>query len=323
MIDKNYKIVVFGGGSGLSNLLRGLKKYPLDVTAVVTVGDDGGSSGKLRDLFNMLPPGDIRRVLLSLSSNEDLFNDLFSYRFPSDIDGLGGHTVGNIILAALSGMNDNNMSKAIEQLATILNVKHQVLPVAKTPIIIEATFEDGTSAVGESSIVTMNKKIASVRPYGSFEVNEKVIEAINAADIIVYSQGSLYTSLIPNLFFDEVKEALKKSKAPKVYVANVMTQDGETNGYKLSDHVKALADVISTEQIDVVLANDCMDIDCDILKRYNEENSYLVEADIENVKSMNIIVQRSKFIYIEDAYIRHNQNKLAAYIFKILIDMME
>lgn len=327
MPDHNTRVVVFGGGTGLSNILRGLKKYPLDLTAVVTVGDDGGSSGVFREMFGMTPPGDIRKVLVSLSKNEDLFNDLFNYRFEKQngIDSLEGHTVGNIILAALSRMNDGNMSTAIEHLSKVLNIDGKVLPVANEPVIVGAEYTDKTIAIGESNIQSDEfKKIKKVfstnkKPH----VNQDVIDYIKEAEMIVFSQGSLYTSLIPSLFFDEIKNALKESKALKIYIANVMTQKGETTNYKLSDHVKALADVIGYDCIDCVIANDSLIVEKTILDRYEKENAELVFPDIEKVTGMNVNVIASRLIYITDKKIRHDNRKLAATIFRVLLERME
>lgn len=319
MFDRDFKVVVLGGGTGLSSILRGLKKYPIDITAVVAVSDDGGSSGVLREMFNMTPPGDIRRVLVSLSQDEEIFDDLFNYRFK---DVLGEHTVGNIILAALCEMNNGSMLRAIEHLSRVLNIKGKVLPVSDMPYRLKAVYSDGSTVVGEKNIPCPGKRIKYVETVEKIRANPLVIKAINEADAIIYSPGSLYTSLLPNLILDDVKEALKASKAYKIYIANIVTQYGETNGYQLSDHVKALIDVIGKKQLDLVIANDDMNVDKEILRKYLDDNQDLVYPDVENVNALGVETQTSRLINVQDKYLRHNANKVAAYVIKQLIDIL-
>lgn len=320
MFDHDLKVVVIGGGTGLSTLLRGLKKYPIDITAVVAVSDDGGSSGLLREMFNMTPPGDIRRVLVSLSRDEELFDDLFNYRFNDVLD---GHTVGNIILAALCEMNGGSMVKAIERLSKVLNIKGSVLPVSDEPYCLKAIYDDGTEIEGEKNIPCPGKRIINIMVKDQHKANPEVIKAIMDADAIIYSPGSLYTSLLPNLILPDIKKALSKSKAYKMYVANIVTQYGETNGYKLSDHVKALIDVIGKNQLDLVIANDLIDINKDILKKYFDLHQELVYPDIDKVNELGINVETSRLIILDgNNHLRHDANKIAAYVIKQLIDLM-
>lgn len=317
MFDRDFKVVVIGGGTGLSTILRGIKKYPIDITAVVCVSDDGGSSGVLREMFNMTPPGDIRRVLVSLSQDEEVFDDLFNYRFK---DVLGEHTVGNIILAALCEMNDGSMVKAIEHLSKVLNIKGKVLPVSDTPFNLRAHYTDGTLIEGETNIPCPGKRIKYIEPIENVKANPLVLKAIENADAIIYSPGSLYTSLLPNLVIDDIKEALKKSKSYKIYIANIVTQYGETAGYQLSDHIKALIDVVGKEQLDLVIANDDMNVNKNILKKYLDDHQELVYPDCDNVNKLGIEYQTSRLIYVEKNYLRHDANKVAAYVIKQLID---
>lgn len=319
MFDRDFNVVVFGGGTGLSSILRGLKKFPINLTAVVTVSDDGGSSGLLREMFNMSPPGDIRRVLVSLSQDEELFDDLFNYRFK---DGFGDHTLGNIIIAALCEMNNGSMVKAIERLSKVLNIKGHVLPVSTTPCRLKAIYEDDSFVIGEVNIPNPNKKIKRVEIVEKVNANPEVLKAIKEADAIIYSAGSLYTSLLPNLVFDDIKKELAKSKAYKIYIANIMTQKGETNGYLLSDHIKKIIDVIGKEQLDLVIANDDLNIKKSLLKKYNDMGQDLVYPDIDKLQEMGIRYETSRLIYERNGYLRHDANKVAAYIIKQIIDLM-
>ncbi len=311
------KIVVIGGGSGLSTLLKGLKRYPLDITAVVAVSDDGGSSGELRKLFQMTPPGDIRRVLTALSDEADLLNDLLNYRFNEQLD---NHTVGNIMMAALYDMNNGSMGKSIEQLGKFLKIKGHVLPVSEDLYQLRAQYTDGSSMDGETNIVKQNKKISKIEAVGDVKANPNVIKAILEADYIIYSTGSLFTSLISNLVLPEIIEALKKAKAYKIYIANVMTQNGETNGYSLSDHVNSLVSVIGKEQLDYVLANDDVNVDSSIIEKYRLEQSELVYPDVNEVRQMGIEIETSRLIFIDNGMIRHNAHKVAATIAKKIIE---
>ncbi len=311
------KIVVIGGGSGLSTLLKGLKRYPLDITAVVAVSDDGGSSGELRKLFQMTPPGDIRRVLTALSDEADLLNDLLNYRFNEQLD---NHTVGNIMMAALYDMNNGSMGKSIEQLGKFLKIKGHVLPVSEDLYQLRAQYTDGSSMDGETNIVKQNKKISKIEAVGDVKANPNVIKAILEADYIIYSTGSLFTSLISNLVLPEIIEALKKTKAYKIYIANVMTQNGETNGYSLSDHVNSLVSVIGKEQLDYVLANDDVNVDSSIIEKYRLEQSELVYPDVNEVRQMGIEIETSRLIFIDNGMIRHNAHKVAATIAKKIIE---
>lgn len=326
MFEHDPRVVIFGGGTGLSSILKGLKRYPIDITAVVSVADDGGSSGRLREMFDMAPPGDIRRVIISLAKDEELFRELFNYRFPllGEKTQLGGHAVGNILLAALSNMNEGNMAKAIEHLGKVMNITGRVLPISDKAVDLVADFEDGSSSRGETNITKVGKRIAKIYaddPY--VKPNVDVIKAIEEADLIIYSAGSLYTSLIPNLIYSEVVEALKASKAYKIYVANVMTQKGETIGYTLSDHVRALLNYIPKECINMILANDDLNVSKDILDRYKLEQAELVEPDIENLQDLSVDIVLSRMIFVEGNLIRHDNKKKAAYIFRTLLDLME
>ena len=234
-----YKIVAVGGGTGLSTLLRGLKSYDVDITAVVTVSDDGGSSGKLRKELGVLPPGDIRNCLVALAEEENLITKLFQYRFPRK-GGLSNHSFGNLFLTALTSVS-GGFDKAILNASDVLAIKGRVLPVSLDNVKMKATLVDGEKIVGESKISKSKSAIKTVEiePKNA-KVSQSVIDAISNADCIILGPGSLYTSVIVNLLFDGVIPALKKSKAIKLYVANIMTQAGETTNFSLSDHINAI-----------------------------------------------------------------------------------
>lgn len=235
------RIVAIGGGTGLSTLLRGLKKYTSNITAIVTVGDDGGSSGRLREEHSIIPPGDIRNCIAALADEEQLITELFQYRFKTG-SGLEGHSFGNLFLTAMCHIT-GDMFSAIKESSKVLNISGRVLPSTLENIKLAARMDDGTEVIGESLIPEANGKIASLRciPENPKTIPE-VIEAIQAAELVILGPGSLYTSVLPNLLISEISEALSKSKAPKLYVANIMTQPGETDGYTVGDHLQAILD---------------------------------------------------------------------------------
>ena len=234
----NKKVVILGGGTGLSTLLRGLKKFPLDITAIVSVCDDGSSTGRLREEFNVPAVGDIRKVLVSLSETEPLIEKLLNYRFKTTSD-LDGHTVGNLILTALSDIA-GNMSDGIEALGKVFNIKGKVLPLTEDYVTLIGNMEDGTVIEGEHNITLTPKKISDVYYKETPIVTPEAIKAIKEADLIILSMGSIFTSIIPNLICPEIINAIDESNASIMYTCNMMTQPGETDKFKASDHVKLL-----------------------------------------------------------------------------------
>ena len=283
MIKENNeaKVVVIGGGTGLSTMLRGLKQYTSHITAIVTVGDDGGGSGKLREDLGMLPPGDIRNCILALADN---FED------------------------------------AVQKMSSVLAVKGKVLPVTLDDMKLVAELENGEIIEGESKIPsevivrkTRIKKIA-IKPIDAKPL-EEAIKAINNADVIIMGPGSLYTSIIPNLLVKGIPEAICKSPAKKVYISNVMTQPGETDGFKVSNHLKVLMDYGVAENIDYVIANNGI-IPPDIKEKYAKENAELVVLDYENISNLNVNVIEADLIKITKRYVKHNAEKLAELIMK-------
>lgn len=313
------KVVILGGGTGMSTLLRGLKQFPLDITAVVSVCDDGRSTGRLREEFNMPAVGDIRQVLVALSEVEPLVEKLVNYRFHTTSD-LDGHTVGNLLLAAMSNIN-GNMSDGIEALSKVFNLKGTVLPLTEDNVVLMGKMIDGTEIEGEHNITESHKKIEKVYYKEPAQINPKVLKEINDADLIIFSMGSLYTSIIPNLLGKEIIEALDKSKAKLMYVSNMMTQPGETDDYTVSDHVKAINRYLGKRKIDVVIANNG-EISDELVSKYADlEQKDPVELDYQNIKKLGIELIEDNFVMVEpeSQYLRHNVVRLAFHIFSYLI----
>ncbi len=313
------KVVILGGGTGMSTLLRGLKQFPLDITAVVSVCDDGKSTGRLREEFNMPAVGDIRRVLVSLSEVEPLVEKLVNYRFQTTSD-LDGHTVGNLLLTAMTNIN-GNMSDGIEALSKVFNLKGSVLPLTEDNVVLMAHMTDGSTIEGEHNITESHKQIKDVFYKEPAKINPKVIDAINEADLIIFSMGSLYTSIIPNLLCKEIVEAIENSKAKTMYVSNMMTQPGETDDYTVSDHVKAINGYLGRRKVDVVIANNG-EIGEDLVTKYADlEQKDPVELDYDKVKQLGAELIEDNFVVIEpeSQYLRHNVVRLAFHIFSYLI----
>lgn len=307
----NKKVVVLGGGTGMSVLLQGLKKFPLDITAIVSVSDDGSSTGKLREEFNTPAVGDIRRVLISLSETEPLVEKLFNYRFKTCSD-LDGHTVGNLILTAAKEIT-GNLSDGIEALSKVFNLKGKVVPLTEDNVVLMAKMEDGSIVEGEHHITESPKKIKEVFYKEEPIVTPESIEAIKNSDAIIISMGSVYTSIIPNLITKEIINAIDNSSAKIMYVCNMVTQPGETEGFKVSDHINLLNSYLGKRKIEYVLAND-KKIDENILKRYQTtEQKDQVILDRENLNSVKLI--EDNYFTLIDNIVRHDALKLAFNIF--------
>ena len=312
------KVVVLGGGTGMSNLLRGLKQYPLDITAIVTVCDDGKSTGILREEFNIPAVGDIRRVLVALSETEPLVMDLFNYRFNTSSD-LDGHTVGNLLLTAASEIR-GNLSDGIEALSKVMNLKGKVVPLTEDNVVLMADMEDGSVIEGEHHITETNAKIKRVYYKEEAVATKEALEAIRNADLILFSMGSLFTSIIPNLLIDEVVKEIEKSKAKIMYVCNMMTQPGETDDFTVTDHVKALNGYLGKRNIDLVLANTGK-IDEEMARFYEtQEQKDPVVFDEENFEKYGIDVIGDDFTFITDNnLLRHDNIKVGFHIFYYLM----
>ena len=310
------KVVVLGGGNGLSTLLRGLKQFPLDLTAIVSVCDDGKSTGILRKEFNTPAMGDIRRVLISLSETEPIFEKMFNYRFQTD-SYLNGHAVGNFLLQAMTEIT-GSLSEAILSLEKVLNLKGKVIPLTENgDITLVGEMTDGQIVEGEHNITEANKVIKRVYYKNEPEITPEAIKAINNADLVILSVGSLYTSIIPNLIPKQMKEALKNSKAKIMYVCNIMTQPGETDKFRVSDHVNKLNEYLDERKIDVVIANKGK-IEPNIINKYSTlEQKDPVILDKQNLKGIEVI--SDNLTKIEEGSLRHDTLKLSLDIFSYLL----
>lgn len=318
LLKRGPKIVAVGGGTGLPSLLRGLKAYTSNITAIVTTMDDGGSSGRLRRERNMLAPGDIRNNLIALAEDESSIGRLFQHRFAGDVkSSLNGHSLGNLVLAGLQEMN-GSFDKAIEELSLILKTRGRVLPSTLDHAELCAQMEDGSVVIGECNIPEVHKPINRVflnkehiKPY------PKALEAIRQADIIILGPGSLFTSLIPNLLVTGLAHEIEAAGAKKFYITNLMTQPGETDGFTLSDHLKALEPYIDIHTFDFVIVNS-EPVPEDLFKRYKAEGQVPVVNDLRNSSRDGVQVVPTKLLDIvelEDKLtIKHHSRRLAAVI---------
>ena len=312
------KVVTIGGGTGLSVLLRGLKKYPLDITAIVTVADDGGSSGKIRSDMNIPSPGDIRNVIAALSDVEPYLEKMFQYRF--DSGEVKGHPVGNLMIAAMTDIH-GDFSTAVKVMSRILNVRGTVLPTTNDIATLNAVLSTGEIIRGESSITEAGGVIDHVYITPSrVKPNEDVLRAIEQADYIIMGPGSLYTSIIPNLVISKVSEKIRESNAKKIYVCNVMTQHGETDNYSVSDHVVAINKHVEENIFDLVIANS-REFDDSILSKYHKEKQDPVKIDQEKIKELGIkLIKNNDVGIVDNNTIRHNADKVSELIYDYIID---
>lgn len=311
---KGPRIVVIGGGTGLGTILRGLKLITSHLTAIVTVADDGGSSGRLRRDYGMLPPGDIRNCLVALADIEPLMERLMQYRFTGDSE-LAGHSFGNLFLAAMTEIT-GDFEVAIKEFSNILAVRGRVLPATLANVTLNAELEDGRIVCGESNVAKLKVPIRrlTLEPKNCTPVPE-AIAAIKDADVIVLGPGSLYTSVIPNLLVREIAQTIRDSGALKIYICNAMTQRGETVNYSASDHLQAIIDHAGPGLIDLAIIN-TDPIPQEMLKRYAEEGSQPVLADLDKVRSMGITPLGAKII-VKSNFIRHDAGKLAEMILRL------
>ena len=312
------KVVTIGGGTGLSVLLRGLKKYPLEITAVVTVADDGGSSGKIRSDMNIPSPGDIRNVIAALSDVEPYLEKMFQYRF--DSGEVKGHPVGNLMIAAMTDIH-GDFSTAVKVMSRILNVRGTVLPTTNDIATLNAVLSDGEIIRGESSITKAGGVIDHVYITPSrVKPNEDVLKAIEEADYIIMGPGSLYTSIIPNLVISNVSEKIRESKAKKIYVCNVMTQHGETDNYSVCDHIVAINKHVQENIFDLVIANS-REFDDSILSKYHKEKQEPVKIDQEKIQELGIkLIKNNDVGIVDNNTIRHNADKVSELIYDYIID---
>lgn len=311
------KVLIFGGGTGMSTLLKGLKEFPLDITAVVTVCDDGRSTGRLREEFGIPAVGDIRKVLVALSETEPLIAELLNYRFQTTSD-LNGHTVGNLLLTALCNTT-GNMSEGIESLSKVLNLKGKVLPLTEDRVTLIGKMEDDSLVEGQHFITKSPLKIKEVFYKEEIKVPPSVLRAIQDSDLIIFSMGSLYTSIIPNIISTEIKKAIDESSANLLYVCNMLTQPGETDGYKASDHVKALNSYLGKRKLNAVIVNSAH-ISKELVRKYETlEQKNLVKVDKKELKTVVDTVISNGYATIENNVIRHDVIKLSTDIFSYIL----
>jgi len=312
------KIVIFGGGSGLSQLLKGLKLFPIDVTAVVSVSDNGRSTGRLRKDYNIPAVGDISKVLLSMSDCDTEIRDLMNYRFTKS-KSLGNHSIKNLLLTALLDLK-GDFASSLPVLVKLLDIKGNVLPLTEDNVDLVGITDDGKKLVGEEQITKTNKKINRIEYSDKININPKVMEAVKKADLIIFSSGSLITSIIPHLLSEELNNAIKMSKAKTMYICNLFTQPGETDDFKVSDHIKLLESYLGENSLDIVVANSSK-MNSNLLKKYeNEEQKDQVLLDLTELKNMNVKVIADKLYKIVDNYYRHDALKTTYVIFSYLMD---
>ncbi len=321
MLSKGIKIVVLGGGTGLHSLLRGLKEYTSNITAIVTVSDDGGSSGRLRDELNILPPGDIRQCIAALAPSETSMIDLFSSRFHGE-GPLKGHSVGNLLLAAMTELKHGDFNLAVQELSKVLNVRGRVLPSTVQNVTLCAEMENGLIVTGESSITADPAKINRVflSPADARALPEAV-SAIIDADIVVIGPGSLFTSIMPNLLVKDLLNAVRRTRATRVYVCNVMTQPGETDGFTAADHASRVIKLTGRNSIDHIVVN--KKYPSRLLARYEAEGARPVKVDRENIARLGIRNVIAEDLVREDELVRHDPDKLAACVMRIARDELK
>jgi len=319
-LSRGPKVVVVGGGTGLSVLLRGLKKFTSNITAIVTVADDGGSSGKLRDEFGMLPPGDIRNCLVALADKESLMEELFQHRFSIGA-GLNGHSIGNLLIAAMTQIV-GDFEAAVRQMSKVLAIRGHVLPATLDHCRLCAELEDGSLVEGESEIPRAGKRIKRVylKP-GHCEPLPEALGAIADADLVVLGPGSLYTSVIPNLLVRGMADAIAKSPAATVYVCNIMTQPGETEKYKASEHIRAIHEHAGSGLIDYAILNGG-EIPKTLQQKYKKDGAVPVRPDIKEIEKMHVKPVKRDLVFETDV-VRHDPEKLSESIMKLIADIKQ
>lgn len=310
-LDKGPKIVALGGGTGLSVFLRGMKEYTSNITAVVTMTDDGGSSGRLRDEMGMLPPGDLRNCLLALADTEPLMEQLFQHRF-KESKSLEGHSLGNLIIAAMTEMM--GFEAAIREFSKVLAVRGKVFPVTLDPVILNARFVDGTAGTGQTQIVSHHKSIkrVSLSPENCRPLPD-VLDAIGEADAVVMGPGSLYTSVLPNLLVPGIKEAIRDANALCFYVCNIMTEPGETEDMSASAHLETLYHHDCSDIINIVIINRDENIPENLVEKYRQDGAQPVRIDYSNLARFNLEVAEACLVS-EGDLAHHDSRKLAALI---------
>ena len=312
------KVVVLGGGTGMSYLLKGLKDFPVDITAVITVSDNGRSTGKLREEFHTPAVGDIRKVITNLSQIDDPIKQMMSYRFKTSSD-LDGHAVGNLILTAMLDIT-GSLKDSIKHLSKLLDVRHTVLPISEdSDLTLMGLDKEGNIVEGEEQITQAHRQFEKIFYKHEPKVTEEVLNAIKKADLIIFSMGSLYTSILPNIICTQVKEALDKSKAPIMYLCNIVTQPGETDNFTVGDHVKLLNRYLNERKVSAVIANNKKISEAMAKKYASEEQKDPVKIDREALEEIGVELIDEDLLTIDDNTLKHDSLKLSSLIFSYLM----
>ncbi|MCL5039956.1 MAG: YvcK family protein [Firmicutes bacterium] len=315
-LERGPRVVVIGGGTGLSVLLRGLKEYTSNITAIVTVSDDGGSSGRLRGELGILPPGDIRNCLVALADTEPLMESLFQHRFSQG--GLAGHSFGNLFIGAMAEVT-GDFEEAVRQSSKVLAIRGKVLPSTTRSVVLTASMTDGSWVRGETSIARSGKKIHRVHlEPGNVSSPSEALKAIAEADVIILGPGSLYTSVIPNLLVDGIPEALRESRGSRIYVCNIMTQPGETVGFSAADHLQAIIDHAGPGLVQRIVVN-LGSVPEPLLRRYRGQGAEPVPVDRRRLQAMGMEILEGDLISSDD-FVRHDYRRLAAIVMKSIPD---
>jgi uncharacterized cofD-like protein len=313
------RIVCIGGGTGLSVVLRALKKLPVDITAIVTVTDDGGSSGRLRTDLQMPPPGDIRNVLIALADTEPLLERVLQYRFENGGD-LAGHTLGNLMIAAMKEIT-GDFTQAVKEMSRVLAVRGRVFPASAQDVILLAEMIDGTVVKGESQIPKTGKQIRRVFLYPSEpKPLAEAVDAIESADGIIIGPGSLYTSILPNLLVKGMSESIRSSRAYKIYICNIMTQPGETDHFTASDHLQVIYDHVGGRLIDLMMINHEVP-PLSIQQQYAKHNQHMVSLDLEQMQKLGCAVITDNLLLYRSV-LRHDGNRISQHAFRLICEQM-
>lgn len=313
------KIVIFGGGTGISYLLRGLKEFPIDITAVITTADNGKSTGTLREEFSIPAVGDIRKVITNLSNIDPDIKQMMEYRFNTTSD-LNHHAIGNLIFTGLLDIT-GSLKKTIEALSKLLDVRHTVLPLSEDCLTLVGKTVDDEIIEGESAITKAHKKYKKIYYKEEPKVLPEVLEAIKNADLIIFSMGSLYTSILPHVISKEIKKAVKGTSAKKMYICNAVTQPGETDNFAVSDHIKLLNHYLGKNVIDVVVASNSKVESTIIEKYYTEEQKDLVILDEEEIVKLGVEIITEDLFTLEDGTIKHDSIKLSVAVFNYIMGL--
>ena len=311
------KVVIFGGGSGLSQLLKGIIQFPMDVTAVVSVSDNGASTGRIREEFAIPAVGDITKVLMAMSGESKGVKELFNYRFPKD-SSIGNHSIKNLIMTALLDMK-GNFAHSLPILCDLLDVKGKLLPLTEDNVDLIGITKEDEEIVGEAEITESKRIIKDLKYNKKVTVTPRVLEEIKKADLIIFSSGSLLTSVMPHIIVPEIQEAINNSKAKTMYICNMLTQPGETDDFKVSDHIKVIEKYLGKKSVDVVIANNST-IPNNMALLAKSEGKDSVEIDLDKLEKMGIQVLAEKLFKVEDGYVRHNSLKTAYLIFSYLME---